>query len=97
YGARGIKLTPLRSLAVDKNIFPMGALAYIQYKAPRLNKVGNVEGEVQYSHFVFFQDSGVAIKGPGRADLYFGEGDQALKRAERTKSLGRLYFLIKKI
>ena len=96
YGARGIKLTPLRSLAVDKSIFPMGALAYIQYQGPRLNKVGNVEGEAEYSHFVFCQDSGVAIKGPGRADLYFGEGDQALKRAERTKSLGRLYFLIKK-
>jgi len=96
YGARGIKLTPLRSLAVDKSIFPLGALAYIEYQAPRVNKAGKVEGEAKYSHFVFCQDSGVAIKGPGRADLYFGEGDQALKRAERTKSLGRLYFLIKK-
>lgn len=93
YGARGIKLTPLRSLAVDKSIFPLGALAYIEYQAPRVNKV---EGEAKYYHFVFCQDSGVAIKGPGRADLYFGEGDQALKCAERTKSLGRLYFLIKK-
>jgi membrane-bound lytic murein transglycosylase A len=96
YGATGIKLTPLRSLAVDKSIFPLGALAYIEYQGPRLNKVGNVEGEVKYSHFVFCQDSGIAIKSPGRADLYFGEGDQALKRVERTKSLGRLYFLIKK-
>jgi len=96
YGATGIKLTPLRSLAVDKSIFPLGALAYIEYRAPRLNKVGNVEGEAEYSHFVFCQDSGIAIKGPGRADVYFGEGDQALKRVERTKSLGRLYFLIKK-
>ncbi len=96
YGVPGIKLTPLRSLAVDKSIFPMGALAYIHYQAPRLNKVGNVEGEAEYSHFVFCQDSGITIKGPGRADLYFGVGDQALKRAERTKSLGRLYFLIKR-
>jgi membrane-bound lytic murein transglycosylase A len=96
YGATGIKLTPLRSLAVDKSIFPLGSLAYIEYQGSRLNKLGNVEGEVKCSHFVFCQDSGVVIKGPGRADLYFGEGDQALKRAERTKSLGRLYFLIKK-
>jgi membrane-bound lytic murein transglycosylase A len=96
YGARRIKLTPLRSLAVDKSIFPLGTLAYIQYQAPRVNKAGKVEGKAEYSHFVFCQDSGVAIKGPGRADLYFGEGDQALKGAERTKSWGRLYFLIKK-
>ncbi|MFQ6067442.1 MAG: MltA domain-containing protein [bacterium] len=96
YGAPEIKLTPLRSLAVDKSIFPLGALAYIQYQAPRLNKAGKVEGEAEYSHFVFCQDSGVAIRGPGRADLYFGEGDQVLKRAERTKSWGRLYFLVKK-
>ncbi|MFQ5836127.1 MAG: 3D domain-containing protein [bacterium] len=91
-----VRPPPLRSLAVDKNIFPLGALAYIQYQGPRVNKLGKVEGEAQYSHFVFCQDSGVAIRGPGRADLYFGEGDQALKRAERIKSLGRLYFLIKK-
>jgi len=96
YGAGEVKLTPFRSLAVDENIFPLGALAYIEYPEPKINREGEVGGIKKTVRFVFCQDTGEAIKGPGRADIYFGEGEKALAKVGHLKGKGKLYFLIKK-
>ena len=48
------------------------------------------------SALVFDQDSGGAIKGPGRVDIYFGEGDEAAFRAGFMKNEGNIYYLKKK-
>jgi len=96
YGAGEVKLTPLRSLAIDENIFPLGALAYIEYPEPEIDREGEVGGTKKTIRFVFCQDTGEAIKGPGRADIYFGEGEKALAKAGHLKGKGNLYFLIKK-
>ncbi len=87
YGTGDIKLTPLTSIAVDKRIFPLGALTYLDYN----------DSSSEYSHFAFCQDAGAIIKGPGIVDIYFGEGEKAEKKAERFKKEGKFYFLIKKI
>jgi len=87
-GATGGELTPERSIAVDKKIFPLGAPAYIVYKDEKLK-------DKVVSRFVFCQDTGGAIKGAGRVDIYFGEGDRALKKS-LIKCEGRFYILIKK-
>jgi len=95
-GAAGAELTPKRSIAIDKKIFPLGALAYIEYPEPEINREGEVVGIEKRARFVFCQDTGGVIKGPGRVDIYFGEGKKALAKAGRLKGKGKLYFLIKK-
>ncbi len=48
------------------------------------------------SRFVLNQDTGGSIRGPGRVDLFFGQGDVAGELAGRTKHTGELYFLLPK-
>jgi membrane-bound lytic murein transglycosylase A len=95
-GAAGAELTPQRSIAIDKTVFPLGALAYIEYPEPEINREGEVVGIERTARFVFCQDTGGVIKGPGRVDIYFGEGKGALAKAGHLKGKGKLYFLIKK-
>jgi len=95
-GAAGCELTPGRSIAIDKTIFPLGAPAYIEYQEPQINRKGEFMGIKKITRFVFCQDAGGVIKGPGRVDIYFGVGKKAQVKAERIKDKGKLYFLIKK-
>ncbi|MCD6574563.1 MltA domain-containing protein [Candidatus Aerophobetes bacterium] len=94
-GATGGELTPYISIAIDKKIFPLGALAYIKYQNPRVNVKGKVKQAGQIARFVFCQDTGGIIKGPEKVDIYFGEGKDASARAS-IKNTGKLYFFIKK-
>ncbi|MEA3485207.1 MAG: MltA domain-containing protein [Candidatus Aerophobetes bacterium] len=95
-GAGGCELTPKRSIAIDKKIFPLGAVAYIEYPEPEINREDEIVSIKKKGRFVFCQDTGGVIKGPGRVDIYFGEGEEALAKAGHLKGKGRLYFLIKK-
>lgn len=95
-GAAGCQLTPEVSIAVDKRIFPLGACAYIQYPKPEIDSEGVLVGTRKEARFVFCQDTGGVIRGPGKADIYFGEGEKALRKAGHLKDIGKLYFLIKK-
>jgi len=95
-GAAGAVLTPERLIAIDTKIFPVGAPAYIEHPEPEINREGEVVGIETIARFVFCQDTGGVIKGPGRADIYFGEGEKALAKAGHLKGTGKLYFLIKK-
>ena len=54
------------------------------------------DGSRPFSRFVLNQDTGGAIRGPGRVDLFFGRGDEAGELAGQTKHLGSLYFLLPK-
>ncbi|MBC7189124.1 hypothetical protein H5U35_02760, partial [Candidatus Aerophobetes bacterium] len=83
----GALLTPGISVAVDGRIYPLGALAYIEYRDEK-------EG-IWKRRFVFCQDTGGGIKGPGKTDIYFGEGKRAQENAS-IKQWGSLYFLVKK-
>ena len=95
-GAAGVVLTPERSIAIDRRMFPLGTLAYIEYPEPEINGQGKVVRYAEKGRFVFCQDTGGIIKGPGRADIYFGEGERAFAKAGNIKGKGRLYFLVKK-
>ena len=94
-GSLEVPLTPGRSIATDARIFPKGALALIVSQKPVFDAAGNVSWQ-PFSRFVVNQDTGSAIRGPGRVDLYFGTGEQAGISAGVMKSSGRLFFLIKK-
>jgi len=91
-----VPLTPGRSLALDARLFPKGALAFISCKKPCVNSLGDITGWKDFSRFVLNQDTGGAIKGAGRADIFWGSGPYAEAVAGHLKHEGELYILIKK-
>jgi len=95
-GSLDVPLTAGRSIATDSRIFPKGAVSFITAQMPRLDGAGRLAGWQPFARFVLNQDTGGAIRGPQRADLYFGTGEEAGAQAGFMNSQGRLYFLILK-
>ena len=95
-GSLGVLLTPGRSVALDSTIFPKGALGFISCQKPLVNDQGDIIGWTPFSRFVLNQDSGGAIKGAGRADVFWGNGPYAELTAGHLQHDGNLYLLIKK-
>ncbi len=95
-GSLGVPVTPGRSIATDQNMFPSGALAFIATSKPLIRGDRSISQWIALKRFVFNQDSGGAIKGPGRADLFWGSGAYAETAAGHLKHDGALYFLILK-
>ncbi len=93
-GSLNEPVTPLRSIATDKSIFPRGALAFISTTLPQAT--GSIVVNRLYSGFALDQDTGGAIRAPGRCDVYMGEGEIAGKMAGQTYQEGRLYYLFLK-
>lgn len=96
-GAMGHPLTPGRSIAFDSKTAPLGVLAYMETKLPSADSEGGLLAIAPSSRFVFTQDIGGAIKGPGRVDLFLGSGPQAHKTATNLWETGRLYLILKKL
>ena len=92
-GSLGVPLTPGRSIAVDPNWYPPGAVGFIRATRPRLQENGQVSWQ-PFSRFVALQDRGAAITGPGRADIYWGSGPQP--EAGLMAQRGELYIFLKK-
>jgi membrane-bound lytic murein transglycosylase A len=95
-GSIGVALTGGRSIATDQTIFPRGALALIKSRKPVIGPGGDIRSWVPFSRFVLNQDTGGAITGPGRVDLFCGRGREAEITAGHLKEEGELYFLILK-
>jgi membrane-bound lytic murein transglycosylase A len=95
-GSMNVPLTPGRSLALDLRLFPEGALAFISNQKPVVNEAGDITGWQDFSRFVLVQDTGGAIRGSGRADLFWGRGPYAELAAGHMKHDGELYLLMKK-
>ena len=88
----GIRLTSEASVATDKTVFPPGGLVLVQ-----LGTVDKAGTTTDTARFMLDQDSGGAIKGPGRADLFMGVGERAGAVAGALKERGRLfYFYLKR-
>jgi peptidoglycan lytic transglycosylase A len=87
-GAQGVPLTPGRSIAVDKALHVYGTPFFIAGELP-------IESELSKTSFrrlMIAQDTGSAIVGPARADLYFGAGADAGKVSGRLRH--NMHFLI---
>jgi membrane-bound lytic murein transglycosylase A len=95
-GCFGIELTPGRSLALDRQMFPAASLAFVQAEKPVVGKTGEIAQWVPFSRFFLNQDTGSAIKGPGRADIFWGNGPYAEVAAGYMKHPGKLFFLVLK-
>lgn len=95
-GVRSIPLTQNRSLAIDVRIYKdVGVINYIKANRPRFTETGSVE-RVDFSRFFISQDTGGAIRGNARVDLYLGYGPEASLGANSMKGQGEQYFLIKR-
>ncbi len=95
-GSGGAELVAGRSIATDKSLYPAGGLAFITVQKPVLNDELEITRWQQVSRFVVDQDTGSAIKGPGRVDLYFGVGEPAGAAAGHYKRSGNMVYLLKK-
>ncbi len=96
-GAINVKLTQGRSIAIDPANFPLGALAFIKTRKPVPDE--NCEAIAKWNNlarFVLSQDTGGAIKGPGRADIFWGSGSCSGLLAGHIKEYGDLFFLVLK-
>jgi membrane-bound lytic murein transglycosylase A len=91
-GAQGIPLTPGRSLAVDKRIHVYGTPIWIEAQLP----IESEKPETKFRRLLFAQDTGSAIVGPARADIYFGHGEEISHIAGRIKQYGQFVMLMPK-
>jgi len=94
-GSLSVPVTAERSIATDKSLMPPGALALIQTRIPYPNAQGQLESR-WVSRYVLDQDTGSAIKGPGRVDIFMGTGILAGDRAGVIGGNGNLYYLLLK-
>ena len=92
-GSLGVPLTPGRSLATDPAIYPLGGLAFIHAKRPVWNTRNQVTWK-EFFRFVVLQDTGAAIRGPARADLFWGSAAET--EAGAMAQRGEMYLLVKK-
>jgi len=88
-GGSGIALTPLRSLAIDHSIIPYHMPVWLGATHPRSDK-----GPI--NRLMVTQDTGGAIRGAIRGDVFWGFGSEAEDFAGEMKSQGRYWFLLPK-
>ncbi|HIK15701.1 MAG TPA: MltA domain-containing protein [Leptolyngbyaceae cyanobacterium M33_DOE_097] len=93
-GSIGLPVLPERSIATDKTKFPPGGLALIQTQLPYVAANGYEQRPVM--RYVLDQDTGSAIKGAGRVDVFMGTGKVAGDRAGLVNTPGQLYYLLLK-
>lgn len=92
-GSLGFKVTDFRSLATDKRIFPRAGVTLVVTQIPGGTSTAQARA---FEQFMLDQDTGGAIRAPGRADIYMGMGPQAEEVAGRQAYEGRFYYLILK-
>jgi membrane-bound lytic murein transglycosylase A len=91
-GAQGVPLTTGRSVAVDKNLHVYGTPFWIEAELP----IDSDKPETKFRHLMVAQDTGSAIIGPARADIYFGSAENIGSVAGRIKQPGRFAMLVPK-
>ncbi len=88
-GAQGISLTPWRSIAVDRKLHVYGTPFFISGNLP----IADDTSTTPFRRLMIAQDTGGAIIGPARADLYFGAGDNAGVISGRMKNPAKFVML----
>lgn len=95
FGSLNEQVTPYRSIATDKSIFPRACLSYLITHLPA--RIGGKVVQTNYRGFALDQDTGGAIRAAGRCDIFIGTGDEAGDVAGHTLALrSRLYYLFLK-
>lgn len=94
----GTEVVDGRTIATDRTLFPKGALAFLQFERPEFSEPSAAEPAkwTPSTRFVLDQDTGGAIRGPGRLDLFAGRGPAAKQFASVMKNNGRLIYFVPK-
>lgn len=109
-GALSTQLVPGYSAAMDMDLTPSGSLIYIKSNEAKINDSNNTatttasseqtsedgKKNTGFESFMLVHDTGAAIKGPGRVDIYCGEGSSAKNCTYNVSSRGSVYLLIAK-
>ncbi len=88
-GGAGVPLTPLRSVAMDRGLWPYGLPVFVDGLVP-----GDGGGLAPFQRLMVGQDTGSAILGPARLDLFMGSGDAAGAMAGNIRHRAGLYILL---
>ena len=92
-GTEHVPLTPLHSLAVDMNYIPLGAPLWLDTRIPDLKSASKNK---PFRQLLIAQDTGGAIKGIVRGDIYWGAGPNAAFSAGHMQQMGRYWILLPK-
>jgi membrane-bound lytic murein transglycosylase A len=88
-GTQGVPLTAEASLAVDVSRHPLGIPVWVETTVPSPD-----QGEREFRRLLIAQDTGGAIRGALRGDIYWGVGDRAGEVAGRMRSFGKMAVLV---
>ncbi len=91
YGSLNVPVTPFRSIATDKQVYPRAMPAYLVTQLPARGAEGITNHS--YSGFAMDQDTGGAIRAAGRCDVFLGTGPEVGEKAGRTFAEGQLYYI----
>ena len=91
-GAQGVPLTPGRSIAVDKSLHVYGTPFFIEGELP----IESEQSKTPFRRLMVAQDTGSAIIGPARADIYYGAGTEAGRISGRIRHNMRFVMLVPK-
>ncbi len=90
-GAQEVGLQPLVSLAVDRRFWPLGMPVWINTTVPRM-----MASPERFQRLMIAQDTGSAIRGAARGDVFFGAGQDAAYSAGYMKAQGDMVVLLPK-
>ncbi|REJ86298.1 MAG: hypothetical protein DWQ30_00730 [Acidobacteria bacterium] len=98
-GSQGVALVAERSLAVDRRYHPLGAPVWLDATRPVEDAAAAPDPRLGYAQvplrrLVVAQDTGGAIRGPVRGDVFWGAGERAAEIAGRMNSRGRMWILL---
>jgi membrane-bound lytic murein transglycosylase A len=88
-GAAGLPLTPRRSIAIDRSVWPYGLPFFVEADVP-----WEQSDATPMHRLMVGQDTGTAIVGPARADLFLGDGAEAGRLAGSVRHYGNLFVLL---
>jgi membrane-bound lytic murein transglycosylase A len=94
----GTEVVDGRTVATDNGLFPKGTLAFLKYEKPIFENEKSTEPKEwkPSARYILDQDTGGAIRGAGRLDIYAGSGHQAAQFAGVMKNPAKLYYLVPK-
>ncbi|HSW45680.1 MAG TPA: MltA domain-containing protein [Phycisphaerae bacterium] len=95
YGSLNVPVTPFRSIATDKQVYPRACVSFLVTQLPAQAADGQIR-PYEYEGFALDQDTGGAIRAAGRCDVFMGTGPKVGELAGRTFAEGKLYYIFVK-
>ena len=95
YGSLNVPVTPFRSVATDKQVYPRACVAFLATQLPAHSSDGQIRNH-SYDGFALDQDTGGAIRAAGRCDVFMGTGPDVGELAGRTFAEGKIYYIFVK-